>query len=129
MLKKLAFWFVSTALVLWGSFTFAQWWFWNQATDYNPDTVGSKSKEDWGLLKAIQKIINYLLWLLALIALIMLLWWGFQMVTAAWDDGKYKKWFTILQQAGVWIAIIWFSWLIVWFIFSVVLKAWGWSWQ
>ena len=37
--------------------------------------------------------------MLALIALVILIRGGFQMVTAAGDDAKYKKGFKILQQA------------------------------
>jgi len=42
-----------------------------------------------------------MLGMLALIALVVLLWGGFQMVTAAGDDDKYKKGFKILQQAAI----------------------------
>jgi hypothetical protein len=45
------------------------------------------------------------------------------MVTAAGDDGKYKKGFKILQQAAVWLAIIGLSWIIVSFIFFLI----GWA--
>lgn len=83
---------------------------------------------EW-FIGVVKNVINYILLFLWLIALIMLLWWGFQMVTAAWDDGKYQKWFTILKQAGIWIAIIWFSWLIVSLIFFVVWNASGWEWS
>lgn len=64
--------------------------------------------------------INWILWILGLITLVVLLWGGFQMVTAAWDDGKYKKWFTILKQAWVWLMIIWVAWFIVSIIFAVI---------
>ncbi|MBQ9553708.1 hypothetical protein IJU97_01770 [bacterium] len=42
------------------------------------------------------------------------------MVTAAGDDGKYKKGFTILKQAGIGLTIIILSWIIVSAIFWVV---------
>jgi hypothetical protein len=58
--------------------------------------------------------------LLALLALGVLLWWGFQMVTAAWDDNKNKKWFTILKQAGIGLIFIGLAWLIVSFFFFIV---------
>jgi hypothetical protein len=42
------------------------------------------------------------------------------MVTAAGDDTKYKDWFKILKQAGMWLAVIWLSWFIVSIIFWVI---------
>ena len=42
------------------------------------------------------------------------------MVTAAGDDGKYKKWFTIVKQAVVGLILIGVSALIVNLIFSFV---------
>jgi hypothetical protein len=44
--------------------------------------------------------------MLALVALVVLLWGGFQMVTAAGDDAKYKKGFKILQQAAIGLIFI-----------------------
>jgi hypothetical protein len=51
--------------------------------------------------------------MLSFIALVILLRWWFQMVTASWDENKYKKWFTILKQAALWLGVIWLSWLFV----------------
>ncbi len=42
------------------------------------------------------------------------------MVTAAGDDNKYKKGFTILKQAGIWLVFIGLSWLIVSLLFYIV---------
>lgn len=55
--------------------------------------------------------------MLSLIALVILLRGGFQMITAAGDDAKYKKGFKILQQAGVGLLFIGVSRLIVSVIF------------
>lgn len=96
------------------------WWFTNQNTSYNPDTPMSWSLAQDKLIFVIKDVINRILWLLALIALVILLWGGFQMVTAAGDDGKYKKWFKILQQAGMWLLFIWVSWLFVSVIFWII---------
>ena len=48
------------------------------------------------------------------------------MVTAAGDDGKYKKGFTILKQAGVWLIIILLAWIIVSVVFWLVGSV-GWA--
>lgn len=59
---------------------------------------------------------------LALIALIILFWWGLQMVPVAWDDSKYKKWFTILKQSGIGLVVIWLSWLLIVSFFFYIVK-------
>jgi hypothetical protein len=69
------------------------------------------------LIDVIKSFINWMLGILSLIALVVLIYGGFSMVTAAGDDGKYKKGFKILQQAGVGLAFIGVSWLIVSVIF------------
>jgi len=57
---------------------------------------------------------------LALIALILLLWGGFQMVTAAGDDGKYQGGFTILKQAAVGLILIGVARFVISIIFFVI---------
>lgn len=73
-----------------------------------------------GLIRAVKTAINWVLWLLALIALVIALWAWFQMLTAAGDDGQYKKWFTMLRQAAIGLIMIGISWLLVSFIFWVI---------
>lgn len=77
-------------------------------------------KGDDSLITTIKRAVNILLSFLGLIALIILLVGGFQMVTAAGDENKYKKGFTILRQAAIGLLFIWlaalFVNLIFWFI-------------
>jgi hypothetical protein len=72
------------------------------------------------LISVIKTFLNWVLGLLSLIALVVLLYGGFNMVTAAGDEAKYKKGFKILQQAAVGLAIIGLSWIIVSFIFLII---------
>jgi hypothetical protein len=58
--------------------------------------------------------------MLALIALVVCLWGGFQMVTAAGDDGKYKKGMGILKQAAIGLVIIGVAWMFVSLIFWLI---------
>ena len=80
-------------------------------------TAGSSSTS---LLDTITTAINWLLGMLAFIALCICLWGGFQMVTAAGDDGKYKKGMTILKQAAIGLIIIGVAWLFVSVIFWAI---------
>lgn len=81
--------------------------------------AGNNAAND-GLLKTVNRTINWILGMLAVIALAVCLWGGFQMVTAAGDDGKYKKGLTILKQAAIGLIIVGISWIIVSFIFWVI---------
>lgn len=95
--------------------------FGQQNSQYNPDVPGAQQGlQGDGLILTIKNGINWLLGLLGLIALVVLLWGGFQMVTAAGADDKYKKGFTILKQAGIGLLFIGLAWLFVSLIFFVI---------
>ncbi|MBR6908602.1 hypothetical protein IKN40_09315 [bacterium] len=72
------------------------------------------------MLSTITTAINWILGMLALIALCICLYGGFQMVTAAGDDGKYKKGMTILKQAAIGLIIVGIAWLFVSLIFWLI---------
>ncbi len=71
-------------------------------------------------LELITRIINYALGLLSLVALVYLLFHGFMMVTAAWDDAKYKKWLKWIKYAAIALTGIWLSRFIISFIFWII---------
>lgn len=73
-----------------------------------------------GLISVIKGFLNWVLGLLALIAFALLLYGGFTMVTAGGDEAGYKKWFTVLKNAAMWLAFIALSWMIVSLIFYVL---------
>ena len=79
-----------------------------------------QDKGQSGLMTIIKTAINWVLGLLSLITLVVLLYGGFNMVTAAGDDKKYQSGFTILKQAGVGLAFIAVAWFVVSFIFGVL---------
>ncbi|MDR3169512.1 MAG: pilin [Candidatus Peribacteria bacterium] len=83
-------------------------------------TSGAVAGGSSQLLDTVKNFINRMLGMLATIALVICLWAGFQMVTAAGDDGKYKKGMTILKQAGMGLVIIGLAWSIVSVVFWLV---------
>ena len=104
---------------------------WAKNSGLTTDTQVSEIKWVWtaqregsSLLDVIKNAVNWVLWMLSLITLCIVLWWWFQMVTAAGDDGKYKKWFTILKQAWIWLIIILLAWIIVSVVFWLVGSVW-----
>ncbi len=68
-------------------------------------------------MNIIKNIINYALWMVALVALIYLIYHGFLIVTAAGDDAQYKKWLKGIKFAAIAMAGIGMSRLFVSFVF------------
>lgn len=67
----------------------------------------------------IQRILVYLLWFLRLVAIILIIYAWFNMLTAAWDEDKFNKSKTMLIYAIIWLAIIWLAWPITAFIINL----------
>lgn len=82
--------------------------------------AGAGQDAGGSLIDVIKNTLNWILGMLSLIVFVLLLWWGFQMVTAAGDDKKFSAGQTILKQAGIGLAFIAASWLIVSMIFWVI---------
>ena len=123
-MKKLSLKVLSFAVLgilsLWGLVTFAQntpSGFGDATATTNIGVSGTGASTQDSLINVIKTFINWMLGMLALIALCVLLWGGFQMVTAAGDDGKYKNGFKILKQAAIGLVFIGISWLVVSVIF------------
>jgi hypothetical protein len=94
----------------------------NQALEWQAagqwiNTIWTGSDAQWWLIAVIKNFINWVLWILSLIVLIICLRGWFQMVTASWDEEKYKKGFKILKQAWLGLVVIWLSWFIVTIVF------------
>ena len=95
-------------------------WFWGGIEGEGVVWITDWTLQNDSLITSVKTFVNRVLGLLALIALIILLRGWFQMVTAAWDDAKYKEWFKILKQAAFGLAFIWLAWLMVSLIFYVI---------
>jgi hypothetical protein len=106
------------------STTLAQWWWVVGVTGLDSlpwvDANMTWAENDWLVSSVIQTAVNRVLGILALIALLILLYAGFLMLTAAGDDDRYNKWFTILKQVALWLVMIWLAWLIVSMIFYLI---------
>lgn len=109
--------FSSIALLTWVSQTLAinfgenkvQSWLW-----WGSETVDNKA----------QGILTSFIAFLWIVAVFYWVYGGFLILTAAWDDGKVKKWRTIIIQALLWILVIFLAYSIVnWFIKTLV-----WTW-
>ena len=124
-------WIITTAIFLWWNIILAddtgQWfsaaWLWYIDGYAVVWTQNNQIDAVWNeprIIKTVRNAINWVLWILWLIALILCLWWWFQMLTAAGDDSKVKSWTKVLKHAAIGLAVIWLSWLVVTFIFYLI---------
>ena len=95
-------------------------WRWSQTTSYNAWVAGSDQLRNDALINTVKTAINWVLWMLSLVALVIALYAGFLMMTSGGDEKKYQKWVGLLKWAGIGLAIIALSWLIVSLIFWVI---------
>jgi hypothetical protein len=93
------------------------WWIINNDVAITEHDVALETTLD-----IIKNIINYALWLLSLVALIYLIIHGFMIVTAAWDDTRYKQWLAWIKTAIIAIGGIWLSRFIISFIFWIIIN-------
>ena len=101
--------------------------------DDNTGKISTKNQLTWegsaGAtgIKAIRRTINLMLTILSTIAVVICMYGGFLMITAAGDEKKYQKGMTVLKYAAIGLAIIALSWIIVSLVFWLVNAAAGWS--
>ena len=112
---------IATASIATPLVSIAEGWFTDQRTSkigiVGADQGGTGNE---GFLDFVESAVNRILKSLGIITIIILIYGGFQMVTAAWDDNKYKKGFTIVKQAVIGLILIGISALIVSIIFNFV---------
>lgn len=92
----------------------------NDGSVSNVNVIGQGAGQQDAFVNVVRWFINWTLGVLAFIALIILLYGGFLMVTAAGDEEKYKKWFTILRQAAIGLILIGIAWFVISLIFRLV---------
>lgn len=81
---------------------------------------GTGQDQGSNLINIIKSFINWVLGLLGLITFVLLLWGGFNMVTAAGDDKKFGMGQSILKHAAIGLGFIALSWFMVTMIFWVI---------
>lgn len=92
----------------------------NEGNNAGINGIGADTNQGENLLQVVKNFVNWMLGILGLITLIILLYGGFQMVTAAGDEEKYNAGFTILKQAGIGLVFIGLSWFVISIIFFLI---------
>lgn len=72
--------------------------------------------------QVIQQWIVNVMWFLALVAIVYGLWWGFNILTAGWDEDKVKNWKTVIINSLIWIVVIFLVGTIVRWLIDLILK-------
>jgi hypothetical protein len=106
---------------------------WDVGAADNVSVLGTDAQKEDGLVNVVRWLVNRVLWIMWIIALIILMYGWFLMVTAAWDGEKYWKWFTILKHAAVWLILIGTAWFVASIIFRLINQTWdaagpAWTW-
>ena len=69
----------------------------------------------------VQLWLGRVLGFLYIAAVIIAIWWGFNILTAAWDEEKVKTWKTVIIQAAIWIVVIFLAWSIIDWLLNLIL--------
>jgi len=80
----------------------------------------NKTGGDESFIESLQRWVGWLMTVLAVITMFILVYGGILMITAAGDEEKYKKGFTILKQAAVWLIFLGLAWLFIMLVFYVL---------
>lgn len=80
----------------------------------------SDDRTDDRIIGVVKGAVNWILGILALIMLILVIRWWFQMLFANGDSWKYTAWFTILKNAAIGLAIVGLAWMIISIIIFVI---------
>lgn len=76
--------------------------------------------KDWKASEYIQKIIIYVLWFLKIVAVILVIYAGFNILTSAWDEEKAKNSKKIIIFTIIWLLIIYLAWPIINFVLDIL---------
>ncbi len=104
--------FTAAAAVVVYSHASAWWWL----DKVSNDVIWTKDNLDVAAQQLVSRGMGFL-WLLAVLYMI---YGGFIVLNASWDESKVKKWKTILFQSMLWLVIIFLSYSIVsWLLSSI----------
>jgi len=94
--------------------------FWEKPFVKDLKTIWTDKPQEDALIHTIQNAINWALWLLSAVALVLVIYAWFLMLTSGWNSKKYNQWISVIKNVAIWLAIIGVSWLIVSLIFYVI---------
>lgn len=94
--------------------------FWWTCYSTEIEVINNNGEKNSDLLDTIKNAINWILWLLATIALVICMYAWFKVLTSGGDSKWYDAWMKILKNAALWLALILLAWMIVSLVFWFV---------
>ena len=82
-----------------------------------------KDQEEWLIDNVVKSLVNRVLGILGLIALIVVLYGGFLMLTARDSEENYSKWRKVIKAGIIWLIIIGIAWFILSLIFRLIVQS------
>jgi preprotein translocase subunit Sss1 len=86
----------------------------------------TEDKEEGFIDNVVKSFVNWTLGILWLIALLMVLYGWFMMLTSRDSEDGYNKWWTILKNALIGLFIIGVAWFIISLIFWLIVQSGTW---
>lgn len=90
----------------------------------NISVGGVQQDQKDNFLDVVKGVANWVFGILALIALLIVMYWGFLMVTSTGEDDGYTKWLSIMKSALIGIALIGVAWFVVSIIIWLAQQTW-----
>lgn len=108
---------------IWNWSKYLWWKDWKLVWILIPDKPENYDTSLWYAMQLIQIIINWLLWILAFVSLIYMLYCGYLIFSSWADEWSAKKWKAWIKTSAIALAWIGLSWLIIsamiWFVQNV----------
>ena len=117
-MKKYIFIFVLLFLTYYSQALWANAWgiFWI-------DKITNNLKFWWdNLIQTSDNMLWYLIWLFYFIAVVIWIYWGFQILVSWWDDEKVKKWKNYVIYMIIWLIIVFLASQIVHWVIKIMNK-------
>jgi len=85
----------------------------NAAINPKTNTMNQGMVTAWTADTVVQWYISNALGFLYLIAVLYAIWWGFNILIAAWEEEKVKTWKTVIIHALIWVVVIFLAGTVV----------------
>ena len=103
------------------SLLYFQSYAWTAEDLFNPGNITPALQIWWGdLVFTVDNIAWYIIWLFYFIAVLIWIYWWFQILVSGWDEEKFKKWKNYIIYMVLWLIIIFLASQLVTWIISVM---------
>lgn len=88
---------------------------------FGTDRITENLKNGWNdLVETSDNALAYIIWLFYFIAVVVWIYWWFNILISGWDEEKVKKWKNYLIYMVIWLIVIFLSSIIVRWVIDVM---------